>query len=105
MPNQRDSRFSPDDVEQEIAERQAQAQRDAIKRQRDEDDLKWVLSDKRGRRLMASVLAVTGLYRGSFTGNSETFFREGQRSVGLQVLERINAADPEAYLKMLKEQD
>jgi hypothetical protein len=105
MPNQRDPRFSPDDVAQEIAERQANEQREAVKRQRDEDDLKWVLSDKRGRRMLASVLAVTGLYQGSFTGNSETFFREGRRSVGLQLLERVNAADPEAYLKMLKEQD
>lgn len=105
MHAQRDTRFSPDDIAQEQAQRAEQERQAAYKRQRDEDDLKWVLSDKRGRRMLASVLAVTGLYQGSFTGNSETFFREGRRAVGLQLLERIQAADPEAYPKMLKEQD
>ena len=105
MHPQRDLRFSSDDVAPEMAARAEQERHAAIKRQRDEDDLKWVLSDKRGRRMLASVLAVTGLYQGSFTGNSETFFREGRRAVGLQLLERIQAADPEAYPKMLKEQD
>lgn len=105
MPIQRDPAFSPDDVAQEVAQQQEALRREAFKRQRDEDDLKWVLADKRGRRVMASLLTMTGLYKTSFTGNSETFFREGRRDIGLQILDRINSADPEAYVKMLKEQD
>lgn len=103
--NQRDPALSPDDVAQEMEDRLAAERTASIKQQRDEDDLKWVLADKRGRRVMASLLAMTGLYQGSFTGSSETFFREGRRDIGLQILSRINNANPDAYITMLKERE
>lgn len=67
------------------------------------EDWKWLLADKRGRRVVFRLLDQAGVFRSSFTGNSETFFREGQRNVGLMVMARIHEASPEKYTLMMKE--
>lgn len=85
------------------AVREALRLREEQKRRRDEDDFKWLMSDKRGRRVMWRLLAETGLYKTSFTGNSETFFREGARNVGLKLMAQIHELTPDAYGLMLKE--
>lgn len=66
-------------------------------------DFSWVISDKRGRRFVWWLLEIAGVFRSSFTGNSETFFREGQRNAGLQVLGMIHEHAPDTYSLMLKE--
>jgi len=68
------------------------------------DDFKWLMSDKRGRRIVWGLLERTGIYRSSFTGNSETFFREGARNVGLVYLDLLNTYTPEKYNLMVTEQ-
>lgn len=67
------------------------------------DDLKWFLSDKRGRRFMWRLLSETGLFRPSYTGNSETFFREGERNVGLKLLNQILEHCPDKFGMMQQE--
>lgn len=67
-------------------------------------DFKWVMGNKRGRRFVWRLLERAGVFRSSFTGNSETFFREGARNVGLQVLAQIHEHCPGSYLLMLQEQ-
>lgn len=67
-------------------------------------DFKWICSNKRGRRFIWRLLEKAGVFRSSFTGNSETFFREGARNIGLQVLAMIHEHAPEAYTLMLNEQ-
>lgn len=66
-------------------------------------DFKWLMSDKRGRRIVWKLLESTGVFRSSFTGNSETFFREGARNVGLMLMSDINTHAPDAYVLMLEE--
>jgi hypothetical protein len=61
------------------------------------------MSDPRGRRVMWGLLETAGIYRSSFTGNSETFFREGQRVVGLTYLKKMVEHCPEKYALMTKE--
>ncbi len=68
------------------------------------EDFQWLMKDKRGRRFIWSLLERTGVFRSSFTGNSETFFREGQRNVGLLLMAQIHEACPEQYAVMLQEQ-
>ena len=96
--------FDPFDLPQ-----QARAQKqesEAAKRNRavELDDFRWVMEDKRGRRFMWRLLTKAGVFRTSFTGNSETFFREGQRNIGLMVMDLIHEACPEKYAVMHKEQ-
>lgn len=67
-------------------------------------DLKWLMKDQRGRRFMQRLMDKAGIYRTSFTGNSETFFREGERNVGLFLLTDLTEHCPEEFLLMLKEQ-
>lgn len=66
-------------------------------------DLKWVMSDQRGRRFVWRQLAVAGIYRPSYTGDDRTIFNEGQRNVGLHLLSAITEHCPDEYLQMLKE--
>lgn len=67
-------------------------------------DMQWLMGSKRGRRIMWRLLERTGVYRSSFTGNSETFFREGQRNVGLMLMAQVHEVCPDQYAVMLKEQ-
>lgn len=68
------------------------------------NDVRLLMSEAWGRRIMANLLAQAGVYRTSFTGNSETFFREGQRDIGLRYIAIIQAHCADDFLKMLKEQ-
>ena len=67
------------------------------------EDMAWVMGEPRGRRFMAWLIAQTGMDKLSFTGNSETFFREGARNIGLMLKAKIDEAAPEMYIKMLNE--
>jgi hypothetical protein len=52
-------------------------------RERDIEALNHVLSTELGRWFFCRIFDHTGILKRSFTGNSETFFNEGRRSVGL----------------------
>jgi hypothetical protein len=81
----------------------AATRRERDQLQRQSGDLAHVMSDVRGRRFLWDTLGRTGLYTTSFTGNSETFFREGRRSFGLELLARLTAVAPDLYLTMQAE--
>lgn len=68
------------------------------------EDVKVFMDSKRGRRVMWQILEIAGLYRSSYTGNNDTFFREGMRNVGLVIVARIQEACPESFIQMLSEQ-
>ena len=53
-------------------------------------DLEAVLSTEAGGRFIFSLLNEWHVFSSSFTGNSETFFKEGERNVGLALMEHIN---------------
>lgn len=67
------------------------------------EDVKALMATESGRRFVARLMEVAGIYRCSFTGNSTTFFNEGQRNVGIQIFADIQIACPEQYSKMLDE--
>jgi hypothetical protein len=86
--------------EQEVKRAKAN---DKNKRGTELDDLRQLLSTKWGRRLIWRILEKTGQHRTSFTGNSTTFFNEGQRNIGLWLVDEVLLADTEKYLLMIKE--
>lgn len=55
------------------------------------------------RRFIWEILEKTHIFSTSFTGNSETFFKEGERNVGLRIFLRLQENDPEGYALMVKE--
>ena len=85
---------------EQVKKAQKKAKRD---RDRELDDLRRIMDTDHGRRFIWRLLDRAGLYRTSFTGNSETFFREGMRNLGLMVQADIHEACPEKYMLMLTE--
>lgn len=60
-------------------------------RDRDIDALNHVLSTKLGRWFFCRLLDRTNILKQSFTGNSETFFNEGKRKVGLAYMNDLGS--------------
>ena len=58
-------------------------------RERDIEALNHVLSTELGRWFFCRIFDHTGILKRSFTGNSETFFNEGRRSVGLTYMNML----------------
>jgi len=89
--------------EQHTKQQQGLELRAEKKKQRDED-LRFVMSSESGRRFLWELLGDTGLYRTTFTGNSETFLNEGKRQIGLMLLAQITSVAPKEYMAMIEEQ-
>lgn len=68
------------------------------------EDLKWVMSDKRGRRFMWELLSDAGVFRNPFRGTPETDFLCGVMHLGQQFLVDINQHAPGRYNQMVTEQ-
>src|SRR5690554_2902775 len=70
----------------------------------EQDDTRWLMSTKRGRRIIWRLLEVSGVYRLSFDRDAMSMaFNEGNRNFGNQLLAEITRLCPERYLEMLKE--
>lgn len=98
--------MSDDPLDIRAAEKQqtTRKEKEQLVSRQEAEDFKWLMSDKRGRRFMWSQLAKAGVFRTSFTGNSETFFNEGKRVMGLDLLTRIHELCPDRYNQMVMEQ-
>tara|TARA_R110001599_G_scaffold171353_1_gene362430 strand:+ start:444136 stop:444435 length:300 start_codon:yes stop_codon:yes gene_type:complete len=94
-----DETFNADD-EAKVNERSKKVTKG---RERELDDIKQVLSTKQGRRHYWKLMCDCGVFRTSFTGNSTTFFNEGKRAIGLQLLADLMEADADKYLLMTQE--
>jgi hypothetical protein len=83
--------------------RENQKQRD-LEKDRDQADFREVMRTEAGRRVIHRLLERAGIYRSSFTGQSnQTIFNEGNRNQGLQLLSDVMAFAPGSYELMMKE--
>ena len=88
------------------ADEHAQAQakrREKDKARQAQNDIREVMSRPEGRRVMWRILVKAGIYADCFTGNSTTFFNEGKRSIGLQLMAELEAAAKDQFIDMWKE--
>jgi hypothetical protein len=92
--------YDPRAEREAAAERERRAKLSALT---EEADWRWLMGNERGRRVVRRLLETTGVWRSSFTGNSETFFREGARNVGLQVLNLVTTHAPEQLIPTMTE--
>jgi hypothetical protein len=60
-----------------------------------------LLKTRAGQDFVWFVLSICDIYGHHFTGNSTTFFNEGKRFVGLEVLALLEEVDPTAYARLL----
>lgn len=66
-------------------------------------DVAHVLSSPQGRRFYWRLLTECKTFESIMTGSAYTYYNSGKQDLGHYLLGELNAADPEAYLKMLKE--
>ena len=64
-----------------------------------------VVKTRQGREVIWHILGLCNIYSDSFTGNSSTFYNEGRRSVGLQILQLLGDADPGIYPRLVLEKN
>ena len=68
------------------------------------DDIKWLMESPRGRRIVSRYLGSCHVFESSFSPNlSQTNFQEGERNIGLQILNDIMNHAPEKYMRMIEE--
>lgn len=98
------SDYDPTDFSaQSASEAEAQTQK-RLAKDTEAGDFKWLMSSKRGRRIVWRLLDRTGVFRLSFNTNAMAMaFAEGNRNEGLQTLVQIHTICPELYSVMMKE--
>ncbi len=85
----------PDETKPSRNQRAAQRQADR--------DLLAMLDNPAGRRVLMRVIDSAGVFVRSFTGNSETFYREGRRAIGLDLVEHIERVRPGSFAALQTE--
>lgn len=99
------SDYDPTDTNSQESSKADADLRKRLAKDTEEADLKWLMSSKRGRRIVWRLLDRTGVFRLSFNTNAMTMaFAEGNRNEGLRTLAQIHALCPELYHVMVKEQ-
>lgn len=99
------SNHDPFDLGGHERKRDEQHVRARLVRETEEADLKWLMGNKRGRRILWRLLDRAGVFRLSFNTNAmQMAFAEGNRNEGLRILAQIHTLCPELYPVMVKEQ-
>lgn len=85
--------------------RQAHADRAKYEAELEIADLKWLMSNKRGRRFVYRLLERAGVWRLSFNTNALSMaFAEGTRNEGLRLMALVTEHCLDRYAEMLQEQ-
>jgi hypothetical protein len=77
-----------------------------LEQHREVEDLKWLMSNKRGRRIVHQILSDAGVFRTSYIPGMDamqTAFNEGKRNMGLKILATITTHCPTRYAEMIEE--
>lgn len=64
-------------------------------------DVEATVKFPQGRRVLLHLLSRCHVYQNSMTGNSQTFFLEGERQIGLHILALVTMAGPELAAEMV----
>lgn len=94
----------PTDIRSQERAQEEVSKRERLAKDTEESDTKWLVSSKRGRRIVWRMLDQAGVFRMSFNTNSmQMAFNEGNRNSGNRLLAMMNEANPDAFTLMLKE--
>lgn len=67
-------------------------------------DLGWIMQHPEGRRFIFDLLDRRCLlFSASYTGNSETYLREGRRAVAIDITREVQKQYPNEYVLMITE--
>lgn len=94
----------PFDIDASKARDTQRADKSRTERERDDNDLRFIMADARGRRFIWQQLATAGIYRSSFAADPLVMAHaEGKRDTGLRLLDRLLRVTPGDYLKAQEE--
>lgn len=94
----------PFDISAQQHAQDEKAEKAKLRMRNEIDDLKWVMSNKRGRRHIHGILERAGVWQLSFNTNALTMaFNEGRRNEGLALLAKVTTYCTDLYTLMLKE--
>jgi len=96
--------FDPLDTKGQKLTRDKRLLEEKTSQDHEDDDLKWLMNSRRGRKVVWGILERAGVYRVSFSINAlEMAFAEGRKNEGLRTLDRIHTVCPQLYAPMIKE--
>lgn len=67
------------------------------------EDIRWLLDNERGRRVLFGMIDEAGTFSKTFTGNSQSYFLDGRRSIGLELFHETMELEPKRFLQMWNE--
>ena len=98
--------YDPTDTQGQDQARADKERRDKLAAAAEIEDFKWLMSSKRGRRIVWRQLERAGVFRLSFNTNAmQMAFAEGNRNEGLRQLAQIHQHCPDRYTQMVTEQN
>lgn len=65
------------------------------------DDIRYTFRDKRSRKVLGWLIDQSKMFEG-YDFEENAYFKLGQQSVGLKILEFVNTADPNIYIETLR---
>ena len=99
------SDYDPLDLQGQELSKSEKEVREKIALENEQADIKWLMGNKRGRRVVWRLLNQSGVFRLSFNTNAmQMAFAEGNRNFGNRTLSMIHLLCPELYPVMVKEQ-
>lgn len=98
------SDYDPTDL-QSLERKQADtALQTKLSKDTEEADIKWLMSNRRGRRILWNLMDRCGTFGDTFSTNSMVMAnRAGQQAVGRVYFAMVQALAPEQYPTMVKE--
>ena len=94
----------PTDIHTQQKAEEAKAAKAELRREDEEEDVRWLMGSPRGRRMVRRLLDRSGVYKPSFSTNAiDMAFKEGNRNYGCWLLLTVSTHCPDLYLLLLKE--
>lgn len=98
------SNYDPLDLRGQESAKADRELREKLAQENEAADVKWLMSNKRGRRVIWRLLDQSGVFKLSFNTNAMAMaFAEGNRNYGNRMLSMIHLLCPELYPQMVKE--
>lgn len=78
-----------------------QAEQEAAEQQKEYEKLlghvRSLMKTQDGKRVIWHILSQCGVYDTNYTGNNDTFFLQGRRDIGLNIIGLLSDVEPTLY--------
>lgn len=90
-------------LDDEEARNEAERHRVENNRKTVAEDIRWLMSSPRGKRIAWWLMDITGVFRTSLPNDANLPVREGARNIGLTVQAALVEHAPDAYFNVYQE--